>query len=168
MILQNYYAYLYGKMMVPSNPATCPVKIRSLTGSETYTVFNTATFGLYTYANSNCRLLALVGDSDTVPTYEDYNMNSDRTPDFDNFSLTYSNTISTYNGDMCAEQIGVITGTNNTANAITLKEYGVYIISGNVTGNSNQGILMFHELLENPITVEPGETFQIPYSMRLF
>lgn len=168
MILQNYYAYLFAKIAQPLGSGfTLPVTITTLLGNTTTTTYNNAGFGFFTYSNQSA-LKALIGDSDILPTKNDYNMNNDRTNDFTNVSVTYNNTVSEYNGEQCIELIGIITGTNNTNDTITLREFGIYLSSNNTTGLVNQGILMLHELLTTPITVPPGETFQIPYSFRVF
>lgn len=168
MILQNYYAYLFAKMCTTvNNGVTTPVAVKSLQGNSAYVAFNNTTFALANYSTQT-KYLPLVGDSAVDPTIYDYTLNSDRSTDFINLALTYNNTVSVYNGEPCAESIGVISGTNATNDTITIREFGLYSITTNTTGHANEGILWAHEVLESPIEVVPGETFNIPFSLRLF
>lgn len=54
---------------------------------------------------------------------------------------------------------------NNTAGATTIRDIGVY---GNIKGQGNNPVcLLMRKVLDNPVTIEPGESYSFTYRLRI-
>ena len=132
---------------------------------------NTAS-GLFTYGNSysnnafnfyesysyKSTLAMLVGTSDTPPTVNDIKLGNQ-------IQLTHIN-------DSCSMIDGVISlireFQNNTESEVTIKEVGLYVISGN-TGSSSSSFenlfifLVGRNILQTPVTIPIGDIASFQY-----
>ena len=96
-----------------------------------------------------------VGTGTTAPTAADYNMESDATGSFTNYTYTY--TTGTEDGYMTT--VFTVTGVNSTANPITITEIGLFKEA--YTNNDHKSIMLVRELLETPKVVAAGEMFTL-------
>lgn len=112
----------------------------------------------------------IVGSSDKAENIEDYKLDSEIT------QLTVAQeTTFTYLGYMDSGKSEILltkSFTNNTENAIIIKEVGYsqkYKFISAVSGNKDlDGIfLMARNVLSNPITVQPGETVTVSMTLDL-
>ena len=116
--------------------------------------------GAYVWPNplNYTNITGIIGSSSTPVSIDDYKLGSkhDITVNIAqacNLDENY-NTVSTY----------TLTGTNTTANAITISEvglYGSFMAYRSATTYPDRGLLLVREVLSQPITVEPGSGFRI-------
>lgn len=128
--------------------------------------------GIFTYGNGNSNnafnfydpysykstLAMLVGTSDTPPTVDDIKLGNQ-------IQLTHIN-------DSCSMIDGVISlireFQNNTESEVTIKEVGLYVISGN-TGSSTstfENLFIFlvgRNILQTPVTIPIGDIASFQY-----
>lgn len=128
--------------------------------------------GIFTYGNNNSNnafnfydaysykstLAMLVGTSDTPPTVDDIKLGNQ-------IQLTHIN-------DSCSMIDGVISlireFQNNTESEVTIKEVGLYVISGNMGGASGsfENLFIFlvgRNILQTPVTIPIGDIASFQY-----
>ena len=128
--------------------------------------------GIFTYGNNNSNnafnfydahsykstLAMLVGTSDTPPTVDDIKLGNQ-------IQLTHIN-------DSCSMIDGVISlireFQNNTESEVTIKEVGLYVISGNTGGASSsfENLFIFlvgRNILQTPVTIPIGDIASFQY-----
>lgn len=126
--------------------------------------------GIFTYGNSNnafnfydaysykSTLAMLVGTSDTPPTVNDIKLGNQ-------IQLTHIN-------DSCSMVDGVISlireFQNNTDSEVTIKEVGLYVISGNTSNSAStfENLFIFlvgRNILQTPVTIPIGDIASFQY-----
>lgn len=171
MILSNYHKYLTAiqdstnsisenTVRYPGIKNTSGTAFGVTTGSQYFSSrVDEMNVNLITRKNTFVR----VGTGDTAVTADDYNLDNDVTTSLS--SVTNSQTISTdENGKLVITYI--FSGVNNSGNALTIKEVGIYK-SGiwgatNDTGNKNS-CFFARKLLDTPIEVPNGTTLTLTF-----
>lgn len=102
-----------------------------------------------------------VGDGDTPPTSEDYALDNDITSSFSNVTISSVSTTATSENTTITY---IITGTNSTSDTLTIREIG-YVKDIYYSQSFNTvPVLMAREVLDEPIVVEPNQTFTINFT----
>jgi hypothetical protein len=104
-----------------------------------------------------------LGSGTTPPTEMDYNLESRITS-----GLAVSGTVVTYDADQNGNPylVYLFSLTNTSSSTITISEIGyVQQMSGSGYG-SDSYILLDRTVLENPITIEPGEDAAVKYELK--
>ena len=117
----------------------------------------------YPYSNIQLKtgLNGRVGTGETAPTLTDYALATDVTASFSNFTVTVNTTYS--NGQEITT--AVFTGNNNTGNAITIKEVGLYKpINSGGTASSYVNTMLVREVLDTPIELAAGDGFNFAFT----
>lgn len=99
-----------------------------------------------------------VGTGTTAPTIDDYCMENENT-DLQQLSLYIRPNYTDDNSDIpYIADIITITATykNNTSNNITISELGFGV---NSNYDNNNKYLLCHEVLDEPVTIEPGKVY---------
>lgn len=98
-----------------------------------------------------------VGTGSTPASIEDYALESDVSASFSNKSksVAYANVGANYDCEITLTAYGK----NNTASPITISEIGIYNTCIAKNGNDKVSVLMFREVLETPLVVQPNETY---------
>lgn len=110
--------------------------------------------------NSNLRTARTeirIGKGTGTPTANDYGLFDDCTSDISD--LTFNN--STQYQDGAFSQILVINGANNTSNPITITEVGVCKTFLTAAQSYSEPVMLAKTILDNPITVQGGNTFRV-------
>ena len=115
-------------------------------------------FNFYDAYSYKSTLAMLVGTSDTPPTVDDIKLGNQ-------IQLTHIN-------DSCSMIDGVISlireFQNNTESEVTIKEVGLYVISGNMGGASSsfENLFIFlvgRNILQTPVTIPIGDIASFQY-----
>lgn len=115
-------------------------------------------FNFYDAYSYKSTLAMLVGTSDTPPTVNDIKLGNQ-------IQLTHIN-------DSCSMVDGVISlireFQNNTESEVTIKEVGLYVISGNTTSSSGsfENLFIFlvgRNILQTPVTIPIGDIASFQY-----
>lgn len=98
-----------------------------------------------------------VGTGSTPASIEDYILESDASTSFSNKSqsVSYANVGANYDCEITISAFGK----NNTASPITISEIGIYNTAVTRNGNDRSTVLLFREVLEAPLIVQPNETY---------
>ena len=98
-----------------------------------------------------------VGTGSTPASIEDYILESDASASFSGKSLSasYANVGANYDCEITISAFGK----NNTASPITISEIGIYNTGVARNGNDKSTVLLFREVLETPLVVQPNETY---------
>lgn len=114
-------------------------------------------YSVIAYCGVRSALNIVVGTGTTDPSMDDYALGADVTNSFINRTCSYI----TGPNNATVKTVITSSGTNNTGSPITITEYG--ITKGVPTGNQvTTPVLFFHELLPDPIVVQPGCQFILP------
>ena len=174
MFLKNYWIYLasFNCMTANSQPSSTnsgsyssAIPFTDMSGAVTnraYMVSSSSTSGVSGSGNSNINraiytnFQARLGTGTAEPSASDYALNNDVTSSFSGVTTAKQYTYTSTG----MEVIYTITGLNNSNSAITLTEIGFSkAIYSSVTASDT--ILMVHQLLTTPITVEAGDSFSV-------
>ena len=106
-------------------------------------------------------LYLALGSSTTTPTFDDYSMEeSDVTS-----QLTYINGVVARSIDKTILSLTQVFK-NETANPITINEIGLgYCYAYSAT--NKRAILLARKVLDTPVTMQPGETYNFTYSINV-
>ena len=108
-------------------------------------------------AGSKCGVI--IGDGDTAPTIDDYCLAGNIITDF---TATSSISSSISNGKAIAT--GTYSITNTGAVAFTIREIG---LSRANTNSSSVRVLLTRDVLQTPITIDPGDTKSLIYTIEI-
>lgn len=95
------------------------------------------------------------GDGDTPPTLDDYQLSG-------NHFTTYETTIANQVYPDSNKSVSIYTITNTGTSAFTIKEIGLFV---SPYSNGNQMGLVFREVLDSPVTIEPGGVGQVTLTL---
>lgn len=115
-----------------------------------------------------------IGNGNKPATYEDYKLSGTA---FNNSNLNAVSRKDTYDAaEKKWKRTMVYTYTNETAEAITIAEWGLYnyhyynsTLQGlkRQYGENNYTVLLFREVLDEPIVIEPGTTATLKFSVEI-
>ena len=100
-----------------------------------------------------------LGSGTIAPTKTDYNLENDITSSFSNVTFTKSSVESS--DDLAITY--VITGTNNSANTLTISEIGYLKNIYYQASFNTDPVMMAREVLNEPLIVEPNQSFTINF-----
>ncbi len=167
MILKNYITlktYLCSSSATGTGARTLPDTVTDMTGTERTTLYMTNSVTT-TMPNDirlmRANLLPVVGSGSTPATIDDYALENDITSSFANMGNATTLTPGVVDGKACMIYSFIITGTNATANTLTISEVGLYK-TAQYASESNMNILHVREVLNTPVTVAAGASFSIP------
>lgn len=112
--------------------------------------------------NPRSWLSVRIGSGDTEPTVGDYKLATDITSSI----ADYNYELDTTSSGAKIKTLVIVSGTNNQSSAITIREIGVVkTVETADSGNSSQpkDILVVRYLLENPVTVQPYQGFDLTF-----
>lgn len=111
---------------------------------------------------ANNKYGVVIGTGDTAFTTDDYSLANDVTTSF----TTTSSAVLNY-GENEATCYATLPLKNTSANAITIKELGLYVAMFDQTSTTNAKPVLFDRtLLPSPITIGAGETKSITYTIK--
>lgn len=97
----------------------------------------------------------IFGDGDTPPALTDYSLSGNQITDF-NATVALNTAVS----DGKITGTAAYTITNTGASAFTIKEIAVSIM-----GASSHRVIIIRDLLDTPVTIEPGQTGVVVYKL---
>lgn len=105
--------------------------------------------------NGNC---IAFGNGNAVATIDDYNLSGET---FRTYTATY---VKSYNEDQ-TQMTWTYTITNSGTESFTIKEAGIFTYC--YSSQASYTALMYREVLEEPITIEPGGVGQITLTFKV-
>lgn len=100
------------------------------------------------------------GSGNTAPAATDYSLENDFTASLSSLTINRNYEVTNDNDEPKVTNTLEITGHNNTANDLMIREFGICseIYSGNTTHSK---VLLVREVLDTPITLEAGKGFAL-------
>lgn len=170
MILNNYWKYLavmYNSNNVVNEYGGQNTGVKNTSGT-TFSITTGTSYSAY-YGQLNINLyprkntFVRVGTGDTAVTADDYNLDNDVTASLSNVANS-QNIVVNDEGKLITTYI--FSATNNTGNALTIKEVGIY--KAGIWGGSNgseptNSCFFARKVLDNPIVVPTGSSFTVNF-----
>lgn len=161
MVLRNFYGWLYSAIVAQRAASWSEVNASVLNTSG-----NHITIGYQPYKNNNdmpyvvatmsfTSMYLYVGSGAAEPAYDDYCL-TEQITDVSNATTTCARAFENNYAKCVLTYTGTYTGEETT----TIREIGIYknIYSGS---NATSPVLLTHSLLNDPITLKPGDAFTV-------
>lgn len=157
MVLRNFYGWLYSAVMAQRTGywQEGNATVINTSGSGITVGYSSSDSKYPTRTQSFADMGVYIGSGSTAPTYEDYCLEAQIT--------TVSNTQTAYArvfGNAQAKGVLTYTGTYSGAETVTIREIAIYKNIYNAS-TAQTPVLFTRSLLENPITLEPGDGFNV-------
>ena len=166
MILKNYWDVMNNIMTEASVGTTKTETVKGTDGNDvTYlcAASNNSYEMQYVISNANLKgdVSMVVGTGDDDVTFNDYSLDTDVTSSISDTSLTV-NHVTTSTG---AKVVYTFSGTNDTANPITISEMGITkVLKTGSTGTPTTGtVLLAREVLSEGVVVPAGSGFVLTF-----